>query len=116
MVQDIDSPAVGLHLDTFHMAIEEKDSGQAIRMAGKHLKHIHASENDRGTPGSGQVRWTVVRDALRDVGYEGYVVIEAFNPDVPKLAEFVRIWRPPAASQDALASDGRKFLETLFLS
>ena len=116
LVEDIDSPAVGLHLDTFHMAIEEKDSGRAIRTAGKRLKHVHASENDRGTPGTGQVRWDVVRDALRDIGYDGYVVIEAFNPDIPELAEFVRIWRPVAASQDALASEGRRFLEALLLS
>jgi D-psicose/D-tagatose/L-ribulose 3-epimerase len=116
LVNDIDSPAVGLHLDTFHMTIEEKDMGRAICAAGKHLKHFHAGENDRGTPGTGQVRWEAVRNALREIDYNGYVVIEAFNPELPDLAEFVRVWRPPAASQDLLASDGCKFLDGLFHS
>jgi len=57
-IEAIGNPAVGIHLDTFHMSIEEKDVGAAIRRAGMHLKHMHMSENDRGTPGDGQVRGT----------------------------------------------------------
>jgi D-psicose/D-tagatose/L-ribulose 3-epimerase len=112
-VEAIGSPVVGIHLDTFHMSIEEKDVGAAIRRAGTHLKHMHMSENNRGTPGDGQVRWNEVRQALREVDYKGFLVIEAFNPSVPDLAEFVRIWRPVAASQDALASNGLRFLRSL---
>jgi D-psicose/D-tagatose/L-ribulose 3-epimerase len=112
-VETIGSPAVGIHLDTFHMSIEEKDVGAAIRRAGAHLKHMHMSENDRGTPGDGQVRWNEVRQALQEVDYKGFLVIEAFNPSVSDLAQFVRIWRPVAASQDALASDGLRFLRGL---
>ncbi|SRR5260370_41416540 len=87
----------------------------AIRATGKHLKHFHACENDRGTPGSGQVRWDTVRDALRDIRYEGYVVIEGFNPEIVDLANGARIWRPMASTPDALARDGLKFL-TILLS
>ncbi len=112
-VEAVGSPAVGVHLDTFHMSIEEKDVGAAIRCAKKYLKHMHMSENDRGAPGSGQVRWSEVRQALLDIGYDGYLVIEAFNPAIPELAEFVRIWRPLAPSQDALARDGLQFLRRL---
>lgn len=112
-VEAIGSSAVGIHLDTFHMSIEERDLGAAIRCAGKHLKHMHMTENDRGAPGGGLVRWADVRQALHDVEYNGYLVIEAFNPDLPELAEFVRIWRPVAASQDALAADGLRFLRQL---
>ena len=65
MSENVGSPAVGILLDTFHMGIEEKSQGAAIRRAGKHLKHFHACENDRGTPGTGQVPWTEVRDALK---------------------------------------------------
>lgn len=114
LVEDVGSRAVGVHLDTFHMSIEEKDQGQAIRATGKHLKHFHTCENDRGTPGSGQVRWDVIRDALRDIGYDGYVVIEGFNPDVVDLANGARIWRPMAPTPDDLARDGLKFLTNLF--
>lgn len=112
-VEAIGSPAVGIHLDTFHMSIEERDAGAAIRCAGKYLKHMHMTENDRGAPGGGQVHWAEVRQALLDVGYNGYLVIEAFNPKLPELAEFVRIWRPVATSQDELASDGLRFLRQL---
>jgi D-psicose/D-tagatose/L-ribulose 3-epimerase len=114
LVEDIASSAVGVHLDTFHMSIEEKDQGQAIRATGKHLKHFHACENDRGTPGSGQVSWETVRGALRDIRYDGDVVIEGFNPDVVDLANGARIWRPMASTPDALARDGLKFLVNLF--
>lgn len=114
LVEDIGNPAVGVHLDTFHMSIEEKDQGQAIRATGKHLKHFHACENDRGTPGSGQVRWDTVRDALREINYDGHVVIEGFNPEVVDLANGARIWRPMAPTPDDLARDGLKFLVNLF--
>jgi len=114
LVEDIGSPAIGVHLDTFHMSIEEKDQGKAIRATGKHLRHFHACENDRGTPGSGQVRWDTVRGALQDIGYDGYVVIEGFNPDVVDLANGARIWRPMAPTPDDLARDGLKFLTILF--
>jgi D-psicose/D-tagatose/L-ribulose 3-epimerase len=114
LVEDIGSPAVGVHLDTFHMSIEEKEQAQAIRATGKHLKHFHACENDRGTPGTGQVRWETVRDALRDIRYDGYIVIEGFNPDVVDLANGARIWRPMAPTPDDLARDGLKFLTNLF--
>jgi D-psicose/D-tagatose/L-ribulose 3-epimerase len=72
-VESIGSKAVGIHLDTFHMSIEEKNAGAAIRRAGRHLKHMHMSENDRGTPGQGQVHWSEVRQALIDVNYDGFL-------------------------------------------
>jgi len=114
LCDDIGSPAVGMLLDTFHMSIEEKNQGDAIRKAGKHLKHFHTCENDRGSPGTGQVPWVEVRDALRDIKYDDAVVIEGFNPDVVDLANGARIWRPMAPTPDRLASDGIKFLKGLF--
>jgi D-psicose/D-tagatose/L-ribulose 3-epimerase len=114
LVEDVGASSVGLLLDTFHMGIEEKKQGDAIRGAGKHLKHFHACENDRGTPGTGQVNWTDVRDALTSVGYDRAVVIEGFNPEIPDLCNGARIWRPMAPSPDALAGDGVKFLKRLF--
>ena len=113
LASDIASDSVGILLDTFHMGIEEKNQGEAIRKAGKHLKHFHACENDRGAPGSGQVPWVEVRDALRSIGYDKIVAIEGFNPDIVDLANGACIWRPMAPSPDRLASDGVKFLKTL---
>src|SRR5204863_69026 len=77
--------------------------GAALRAAGPRLKHLHACENDRGAPGSGHVPWTEVAEALRDISYDGGVVIESFTSQVKSIARAAAIWRPLAATQDALA-------------
>ncbi len=104
---------VGLHLDTFHMHLEEKNSGDAIRLANQKIYHFHACENDRGVPGTGQVHWNEVARALKDVRYDGPVVIESFTSQVKEIARAVCIWREIAPSQDAIATQGLKFLTTL---
>ena len=114
LCEAIDSPHVGLHLDTFHMHLEERDSAAAIRAAGNRLFHFHACENDRGTPGQGQVAWPAIAAALADVGYSGPVVIESFTPEVKSIARAVCIWRDIAPSQDAIAGEGLAFLKGLF--
>jgi len=107
---DIGSPAAGLLLDTFHMNIEEKAIGTAIRAAGDRLFHVHACENDRGTIGTAHVPWDDVFSALDDIGYDGQVVIESFTPDVTTIARAVCLWRPLDATGDALATAGLEFL------
>ncbi len=104
---------VGFHLDTFHMHLEEKNSGDAIRRANGKLFHFHACENDRGVPGTGQVRWDEVALALKDVRYDGPVVIESFTSQVKEIARAVCIWREIAPSQDAIAQQGLKFLKSI---
>jgi D-psicose/D-tagatose/L-ribulose 3-epimerase len=104
---------VGLHLDTFHMHLEEKNSADAIRLADKKVFHFHACENDRGVPGTGQVRWNEIAGALKDVHYQGPVVIESFTSQVKEIARAVSIWRAIAPSQDAIAQQGLQFLQTL---
>jgi len=114
MVEQVDSPHVKIHLDTFHMNIEEKRIGDAIREAGKHLVHFHTCSNDRGTPGAGHIPWGEVVDGLKAVDYSGFVGIEGFNPkDVP-LANGGRTWRPVATAQDRVAIDGFEFLRKVF--
>jgi D-psicose/D-tagatose/L-ribulose 3-epimerase len=113
MLDAIGSPHVGLHLDTFHMHLEERDSAAAIRQAGARLFHFHACENDRGVPGRGQVAWPAVAGSLRDVQYDGAVVIESFTPEVTSIARAVCIWRDIAPSQDAIAGEGLAFLRGL---
>ncbi len=112
-LEDVGHPAVRGHLDTFHMNIEEKDLGEAIRLMGGDLVHFHACENDRGAPGSGHVEWEKVRDALRDIGYDGMVVVESFTPGVKEIAKAAAIWRPLAKDEDTLAGEGLEFLRNL---
>jgi D-psicose/D-tagatose/L-ribulose 3-epimerase len=113
VVDRVGSPACRLLLDTFHMNIEEKSLGDAIRAAGSRLKHFHACGNDRGVPGSGNIDWTDVAGGLRDINYDGPVVIESFTAKVQSIARAAAIWRPLAPSQDAIAYDGLKFLKQL---
>jgi D-psicose/D-tagatose/L-ribulose 3-epimerase len=110
VVDRVDHPSCGIMLDTFHMNIEEKFLGDAIRAAGPHLCHLHSCENDRGAPGSGNVDWDGVAHALKDIQYDGPVVIESFTPDVKSIARAAAIWRPLAESSDALAVEGQAFL------
>lgn len=112
-IAQTDMDNVGLHLDTFHMHLEEKNSGDAIRLANQKIYHFHACENDRGVPGTGQVQWNEVAKALKDVNYNGPVVIESFTSQVKEIARAVCIWREIAPSQDAIAIQGLKFLNTL---
>lgn len=113
VVNRVDHPACQIMLDTFHMNIEEKSLGDAIRAAGPHLIHLHACENDRGAPGSGNVTWDEVAGALGDIGYDGPVVIESFTAKVKSIARAAAIWRPLADSQDDLAKNGLAFLREL---
>jgi D-psicose/D-tagatose/L-ribulose 3-epimerase len=95
------------------MHLEEKDSAAAVRKAGDRVFHVHACENDRGVPGTGQVDWEGVFRALQEIEYQGHVVIESFTPEVQSIARAVCIWREIAPSQDAIAGEGLKFLQTL---
>jgi len=113
VIDRVNHPACQMMLDTFHMNIEERSLGDAIRAAGKRLRHVHACENDRGAPGAGHVPWAEVAQALKDIGYDGPVVIESFTSKVKSIARAAAIWRPFAASQDALAREGGKFLKEL---
>ena len=114
VVDRVDSKNCGLLLDTFHMNIEERSVGDAIRAAGPRMRHLHTCENDRGAPGSGHVPWDEVAKACGEIGYQGPMVIESFTSKVKSIARAAAIWRSFAASQDALATDGLRFLRRLF--
>ena len=116
VIDRVDSPGCKILLDTFHMNIEEKSLGAAIRAAGARLAHFHACENDRGAPGSGNVTWGEVAAALNEIGYNGAVVIESFTDKVKSIARAAAIWRAFEPSQDALAQNGLRFLKGLLAS
>lgn len=113
LMDEVDHPAVGLLLDTFHMHIEEKSTPAALVAGARHLRHVHASENDRGIVGSGQVPWLAVWASLRQIDYQGWVVVESFNAFLPELAGATCIWRPVAPDPMTLAQESLTFLQTL---
>jgi D-psicose/D-tagatose/L-ribulose 3-epimerase len=100
-----------LHLDTFHMNIEEKNQAEAIRKAGKLLGHFHACGADRGTPGNDHINWKPIAKALRKIKYKGDVVIESFTTDVKVIARAAAIWRRIEPTRNEIATKGIKFLK-----
>jgi D-psicose/D-tagatose/L-ribulose 3-epimerase len=111
MVAAVGSPVLKLHLDTFHMNIEEKNQAAAIRKAGRKLGHFHACGSDRGTPGGDHIDWPGIAKALKDVGYKNDVVIESFTTDVKVIARAAAIWRRIEPTRNEIAVKGLKFLK-----
>lgn len=109
-VDQLARPNVGIHYDTFHAHIEEKDPAAAIRASGSAIRHVHISENDRSTPGAGQVRWSESFDALKAIDYDGWLTIEAFGGTLPSLAAATKIWRPMFDDEETLAREGHDFI------
>ncbi|MDR1383191.1 MAG: sugar phosphate isomerase/epimerase [Planctomycetaceae bacterium] len=110
-VKDVGSPYCGMMYDTFHSHIEEKNIPNAIRTLKDCLIHVHISENDRSTPGSGNVRWDENFDTLYEIGYNSYFVCEAFSASLPKLTAATKIWRKMYESDDQLARDTYAFMK-----
>ncbi|HAG68416.1 MAG TPA: dolichol monophosphate mannose synthase [Lachnospiraceae bacterium] len=114
-VEEVDVPAVKIMLDTFHMNIEEDDMPSAIRLAGKQLGHFHVGENNRRLPGKGGLDWYGIGKALRDIGYQGNVVMEPFVQQGGGIGSDIKIWRDLShnASQERLDEDARQSVEYL---
>jgi D-psicose/D-tagatose/L-ribulose 3-epimerase len=110
-VKEVDHPNCRMMYDTFHANIEEKNIGEAIRRCADYTVHVHLSENDRGTPGKGHVHWDETFDTLKQTGYDGWFVIEAFGLALPALAAATKIWRRMFESEDQLARDGLAFMK-----
>ena len=104
LVREVDHPNCRMMFDTFHAHIEEKDPRAALRECADVLVHVHASENDRSTPGAGQVDWDSLFAGLAEIGYDGWISIEAFGGPA------AGIWRSTFASEEQLARDGAAFI------
>lgn len=104
----IDRDNVKIHLDTYHMNIEEKDFYSATLRAGEHLVHYHLCENDRGIPGTGQVDWDGIFRALAEIGYRGNAALESFVDVTDNMNTWV--WRQLAPDGDTLLREGAEFI------
>ncbi len=114
LIKAVGAKNVVLHLDTFHMNIEEKTQAAAIIKAGKTLGHFHACGSDRGTPGGDHIDWKPIVAALKKIGYQGDVVIESFTTDVKVIARAAAIWRKIEPKRDDIAVKGLANLKRLF--
>jgi D-psicose/D-tagatose/L-ribulose 3-epimerase len=100
--------------DTFHAHIEEKSQAAGIYQASPVLSHVHISENDRGTPGTGQVHWDEAFATLRQVGYDGWLVIESFGRALPALAAATKVWRDLFPSPENVYRRGLAFIRKMW--
>lgn len=113
LVEQIQRPNVGLHLDTYHMNIEENSITGAIQRCNESLKFIHLSENTRGYPGSGHLPWKEIIQALHDISYEGPIVVESYvQPQCPSGTD-VSIWRSIEDDTQASLQKSLAFIRTL---
>ena len=113
MIDRIGEPNVTIHLDTYHMNIEEKGIGRGIIEAGKHCRYIHLSESDRGVPGTGTIDWDETFRALASSGFDGDLVMESFVTLPPEIAAALSVWRPVARDRFDVLDRGLPYLQSL---
>lgn len=111
IVEAIGLPNVGLLADTHHGNIEERDVPAAWRQAAPLIKHVHISENDRGVPGSGHAVPPQLFRVLADIGYDGWLTIEAFGTQVPGLISRLHLWRDYSEHPDDAARLGVQYIK-----
>ena len=110
----VEHPAFGVLYDTHHAHAEEDDVVAAITEHADAIKHVQASENNRGRLGAGQVAWEATARALTGMGYDGWIAAEAFAADVPGLSTKAHVWRDTFGSKDAFAADAIGFMRSTF--
>ena len=113
MIEEINTNTIGLHLDTFHMNIEESNFYDPIIAAGDRLKHIHITESDRGMTGEGNVHWDDFFKALAKINYQGPLVLENFSSEITALIGPTSLWRPSKYNSEALAKGSLLFMKEM---
>ena len=110
----VDHPNVGIHYDTHHVHYEEKNIEEAIMCGGDKIYHIHFSENHRGAIGQGLVDWKETVRCLKEIGYDDWIVFEAFSSKNSELRRALKIWRDLFKDELKLSSEGLKFMRKVW--
>jgi D-psicose/D-tagatose/L-ribulose 3-epimerase len=113
LLELVGEPNVGIHLDAYHMNVEEEDFRSPVELVSRHLVYFHLSESHRGIPGRGTVDWSAIMGALADAGYAGYVGLESFAEVSDAMRGATCVWRDLAPSSDELVREGLSFLRGL---
>ena len=112
LVKAVDHPWFRMMYDTFHANIEEKQVAGVIEAVADSTIHVHISENDRGTPGTGHVQWDETFKALKKIKYDGWMTIEAFGRALPDLAAATRVWRDLFPNAEEVYTQGLRFMKS----
>lgn len=113
LCESIGNPRIGVTVDTFHANIEELSIPDAIRSLGPYLKHIHASENERGPLGIGHVPFMEIVSVLKEIEFKGYLMIEGFGYDPEEKSAPGKLWASRDVTPEYLASSGIQYLAKL---
>ena len=111
LIKKTSTANLAVHLDTFHMNIEESNFYDPILNCGKLLKHMHITESNRGMPGEGTVNWSELFKALKEIDFEGNLVLENFSSDVPGMQQAVSLWQKSPHNAEELAKGSLNFLK-----
>jgi D-psicose/D-tagatose/L-ribulose 3-epimerase len=113
MIDAIGVDNIGLHLDTFHMNIEEPNFYDPVVLAGNSLKHLHITESDRGMLGEGNVHWDDLFRGLAEINYQGPLVLENFSSEIKELVGPTSLWRPSKYNSEDLAKGSLAFMQEM---
>jgi D-psicose/D-tagatose/L-ribulose 3-epimerase len=113
MIDTVGANNIGLHLDTFHMNIEERNFYEPVVQAGNRLKHLHITESDRGMLGEGNVHWDDLFRALAEINYQGPLVLENFSSSIKELVGPTSLWRPSRYNSEDLAKGSLAYMREM---
>lgn len=113
LIDKVGSDNIFIHLDTYHMNIEEKGAANGILAAREHLRYIHMSESDRGVPGAGTCDWNEIYAALAAIGFKGGLAMESFINLPPQIGSALSVWRPVADSAEQVIEEGLPYLRNM---
>ena len=110
LIERVGAENVFVHLDTYHMNIEEVSMAEGFADAGEHLGYVHLSESTRGVPGRGTLDWNGTFEGLKEVGYDGTMTLESFVHLAPEIASGLAVWRPVAERPEDVIDVGLPFI------
>lgn len=113
LIDIVGADNIGLHLDTFHMNIEERNFYEPVVQAGNRLKHLHITESDRGMLGEGNVHWDDLFRALAEINYQGPLVLENFSSSIKELVGPTSLWRPSRYNSEDLAKGSLAYMREM---
>jgi len=111
LIRKFDHPSLRMTYDTHHAHIEEKNMREVILQNRDLIAHVHISENDRGTPGKGQVHWEQIFNTLKEINYDGWLTIEAFSRNNPEFASGINVWRNFQPTLEEIYRNGFTFIK-----
>ena len=104
-----------IHLDSYHMNIEEASYSESISHCGDKLGYFHIGENHRGYLGTGHINFVEIFAAMKKVKYNGPITFESFSSSIvePQLSNTLGVWRNLWSDSNDLAKEAKSYIERM---